>query len=206
MQKLDNKLKQAAQMYEKQFLRQMVKAMRNTVSHSEMTKPGMAENIFREQLDEKYVDGWMKTGGTGFSEVIYKDLVNKFFPQLQKSPKKMARPKSITDRFKGLKAPAALEQKNKQSFNLMLSPAKGKSYLQLPWQGKFEKQFELESGEKVAMFSHPFGLKSTFVFQGQMNPGLLDKNLSAGENFALLSPETQSMTWQVEKTDSLKAP
>ncbi|NQZ18831.1 MAG: hypothetical protein HRT44_06190 [Bdellovibrionales bacterium] len=56
------------------------------------------------------------------------------------------------------------------------------------------------------MFSHPFGLKSTFVFQGQMNPGLLDKNLSAGENFALLSPETQSMTWQVEKTDSLKAP
>ncbi|MCJ8278354.1 MAG: rod-binding protein, partial [Bdellovibrionales bacterium] len=101
MQKLDNKLKQAAQMYEKQFLRQMVKAMRNTVSHSEMTKPGMAENIFREQLDEKYVDGWMKTGGTGFSEVIYKDLVNKFFPQLQKSPKKMARPKSITDRFKG---------------------------------------------------------------------------------------------------------
>lgn len=88
LQKLDSKLKQASQMYEKQFLQEMVKAMRSSVNPS--TPPTFAESIYRGELDEQYVDKWVDTGGVGFADLIYQDLVNKYYPQLkpQAAPKK----------------------------------------------------------------------------------------------------------------------
>ncbi len=205
LKKLDNKLREASQMYEKQFLRQMVKAMRDSVSHSAMTKPGMAEGIYREQLDEKYVDNWIDTGGTGFGDMIYQELVDKFYPQLGAQKPKVIRPVDLTDRYQGISRSLTQASQKKHTFNIQLAPeASTKSYLQLPWQGKLEKQFDLENGQKVAMFSHPFGLKSTFVFKGQLEPGLLNKTLMDGENFAQLGPESQNMTWQIEDANSRK--
>ena len=207
MQKLDNKLRQASQMYEKQFLRQMVKAMRDSVSHSALTKPGMAEGIYREQLDEKYVDSWIGRGGTGFGDMIYKELVDKFYPGLGERKIKQLRPMNLSDRYQGISRSLTSSKEKKHTFNIELAPQeKSQSYLQLPWKGKLEKQFELEGGQQVAMFSHPFGLKSTFVFQGQVKPGLLNKTLLDGENFAQLGPESQNMTWQIEDTNSRKDP
>lgn len=205
IQKLDRQLQNASQMYEKHFLREMVKAMRNSVSHSKLTQPGMAERIYKDQLDDQYVDQWMDQGGTGFADMIYKELINKYYPQLgQKQPAKQIRPMNITDRFQGFTKPST-KTESTQSFHIQLAPAKGQSYLKLPWKGKFEGEVDLGNGQKAAMFSHPFGLKSTFVFQGQMKTGLLNKELSAGENFASLSPDLQSMTWQIQPTNSQKA-
>jgi flagellar protein FlgJ len=204
LQKLDSKLRQASQMYEKQFLREMVKAMRRSVDHSALTKPGMAENIYREQLDDQYVDDWVARGGTGFGDMVYQELVNKFYPQLGPRKVKKLRPINLSDRFQGVSRQLT-QSKNKQSFNIQLAAqAKTQSYLQIPWQGKLEKEFTLENGQKVALFSHPFDLKSTFVFQGQLEPGLLNKTLAPGENFARVGPESQSLTWQIEKEDSRK--
>lgn len=207
MQKLDKKLKQAANMYEKQFLRHMVRAMRKSVSHSQLTRPSMGEGIYREQLDEKYVDSWVQKGGVGFGDMIYNDLVEKFYPQLGPQKAKQLRSINLSDRFQGVSRSLTAQAENKQTFNIQLAPQNTtQSYLKLPWQGKLEKQFELNDGQKVAMFSHPFGLKSTFVFRGQLQPGLLNKTLMDGENFAQLSPDSQSMTWQVENADSRKDP
>ncbi len=207
MKKVDRQLKKAAKMYEEQFLRQMVKAMRKSVDHSAMTKPSFGERIYKEQLDDKYVQSWVQRGGTGFGDMVYKQLVEKFYPQLQRQAPKEIRPIDITDRYQGMKAVSPVEDKHKQVFNIELGPQKeSKSYLNLPWQGKFEKEFQMASGEKVAMFSHPFGLKSTFVFRGQLKPGLLNKTLSEGENFAALSPESESMIWQIQASDSRKGP
>ena len=203
MQKIDNKLRKAAQMYEEQFLRQMVKAMRKSVSHSALTKPNFGERIYREQLDDKYVSNWIKRGGTGFGDMIYNQLVDKFYPQLNQKSVKAIRPVNLSDRYQGISR--SITQKKKHTFNIQLGPQQSqKSYLQIPWQGKFEKSYTLESGEKVAMFSHPFGLMSTFVFQGQMEPGLLNKTLSEGENFAQLAAQEQNITWQISDADSRK--
>lgn len=203
MQKIDAKLKKAAKMYEEQFLRQMVRAMRKSVSHSAMTKPNFGERIYREQLDDKYVSGWIDRGGTGFGDMIYNQLVDKFYPQLKGAKPKVVRPVNLSDRYQGISK--SITQPKKHTFNIQLGPQKNeKSYLQLPWKGKFEKQFQLDSGEKVAMFSHPFGLKSTFVFRGQLEPGLLNKTLQEGENFAALNAEAQNMTWQITDADSRK--
>jgi Rod binding domain-containing protein len=205
--KLDQKLRKAADLYEEQFLRKMVQAMRNSVSHSQLTRPSMAENIFREKLDDQTVNNWVKQGGIGFGDMIYQDLVEKFYPQLGGRKPKQLRPVDISDRFQGISRSASSPQLEKHTFNLQLAPQKAsKSYLQVPWQGKLEKQFTLHNGDQVAMFSHPFGLKSTFVFRGQVQPGLLNKTLNEGEDFAQLSPQSQNMTWQIERINSRKDP
>lgn len=206
MQKLDRKMREASQMYEEQFLRHMVRAMRNSVDHAKMTAPSMAEGIYREQLDDEYVQSWVKQGGVGFGEMIYQDLAEKFYPQMgiRHKPKEI-RPMNLSDRFQGISRSLTEKAQKKHTFLLEMGPQKTeKSYLQLPWQGKLEKEFEMEDGQKVALFSHPSGLKSTFVFQGKMEPGLLNKTLSEGENFAQLSPESQNLTWQIEDANSRK--
>ncbi|MCB0377986.1 MAG: rod-binding protein [Bdellovibrionales bacterium] len=206
MKKLDDKLKHAAKLYEKQFLREMIKAMRNSVSHSDLMKPSMAENIYREQLDQEYVEAWGDRGGVGFADMVYNELVEKFYPQLGGAHKpKPMRPINLSDRYQGISRSLSHPKENKHVFHVQMGESAQKSYLNLPWQGKLEKQFDLENGQKVAMFSHPFGLTSTFVFKGQLQPGLLDKSLTAGSPFAEMAGNSQSITWQVQSMDSHKA-
>ena len=101
-QKVKATLKKASRMYEEQFLREMVRAMRKSVVHSKMTKPGFAENLYREQLDDKYVSSWVDRGGTGFGELIYDQLVDKFYPQLKAQKAKPIGPVDLTDRYPGI--------------------------------------------------------------------------------------------------------
>lgn len=193
-------------MYEEQFLRQMVAAMRKSVEHSKMTEPSFGERIYSEKLDDEYVKNWIDRGGTGFGDMVYKELVDKFFPQLsnEKRPEGI-RPVNLSDRYRGMSRSTSSPQEKKHTFNIMLAPQKNsESYLQVPWEGKLVKNFELASGEQVAMFEHPFGLESTFVFRGQVKPGLLNKSLTEGKNFAQLAPESQSLTWQIKDVDSRK--
>jgi len=211
-QQLKLKLKQAAELYEKQFLREMVKAMRKSVTHSAMTKPGMAEGIYREQLDEEYVESWVERGGTGFSDMVYQELVDKFFPHLQGKPTQAhkVRPVDVSDRFAGITQSKEEPQLGRHSFRLALAPRKNNesepSYLNLPWNSKFEKAFQLDSGEQVAQVSHPSGLNSTFVFKGQLKPGLLGQTLAGGESFAQLSFDAESVSWQIQDANSRKDP
>lgn len=78
----EKKLRDVAKMYEGQFLREMVKAMRGTVTDSGFIKENQAEKIFREQLDQEYTDKWVDRGGLGFQDIIYNQLVEKYGPQL----------------------------------------------------------------------------------------------------------------------------
>lgn len=207
MQKLDSKLKQAAELYEKQFLRQMVKAMRKSVSHSAMTKPGMAEGIYREQLDEKYVDNWVGGGGTGFAEMVYDELVTKFFPQLGSAKPKVVRPINLSDRFQGVSRSLTEGAIKKQTFNIQLQAQKPdqSGLLNVPWKAQFKKEFVMEDGKTAVELLHPdSGLRSKLVFTGQVKPGLLNKTLSQGESFAQLGPEAQSLTWQITGPNSRK--
>src|SRR4051812_7776266 len=64
------RLREAAKLYEEQFLGEMVKAMRKTVSESDFLKPGMGEKIYRDQLDQQYVENWADQGGIGLADLI----------------------------------------------------------------------------------------------------------------------------------------
>ena len=73
----DPRVMEAARMYENYFLNQMVRAMRSTVSFSELSKPSMAEGIFREKLDDEYVQQWSQRGGIGLADLIHDELMAK---------------------------------------------------------------------------------------------------------------------------------
>lgn len=73
----DPRVMDAARMYEKYFLNQMVKAMRGTVSYSDLQKPTMGEEIYRDQLDDQYVNSWTESGGIGLADMIHDELMGK---------------------------------------------------------------------------------------------------------------------------------
>ncbi len=68
----------AAKMYEQTFLNEMVKAMRNTVSKSDLIEENMAEKIFKDQLYDKHVETWTDHGGIGLADIIYEEVMEKY--------------------------------------------------------------------------------------------------------------------------------
>ncbi len=68
----------AAKMYEQTFLNEMVKAMRKTVSKSDLIEENMAEKIFKDQLYDKHVETWTERGGIGLADVIYDEVMEKY--------------------------------------------------------------------------------------------------------------------------------
>ncbi len=93
----NKKVDEVAKMYERQFLGEMFKAMRSTVNETD--KPSMAQNIYNSQRDEQYLDAWSEKGGIGFSNIIYDQIMERFFGQTQtgQAMKKQG-PVALTDR------------------------------------------------------------------------------------------------------------
>ncbi len=75
---LDQQLQKAAKMYEQQFLQEMMQAMRKTVV--ETNESSMAEKIYKDQLNDQYVEQWAENGGNGLADMIYKELKEKIIP------------------------------------------------------------------------------------------------------------------------------
>src|SRR5689334_1017490 len=78
---LDKKFREVSEMYEKQFLREMTKAMRSTIQESGLVKVNQGEKIFREQLDNEYVEKWGSSGGIGLADMIYDQLLFHYGPK-----------------------------------------------------------------------------------------------------------------------------
>jgi peptidoglycan hydrolase FlgJ len=100
----DKRVLDAAKMYEKYFLGQMMKAMRSTVAKSDLEKTSMGEGIYRDQLDDQYVDSWGERGGIGLADMIHDELVGKAeMAKMRRRAMKAARgkvrtPMALTDR------------------------------------------------------------------------------------------------------------
>lgn len=77
---LDEQLKKAAKMYEKQFLDEMMRAMRKTTTGVGITQPSMAEKIYTDELYDQYTEKWADGGGNGLADQIYKELKEKILP------------------------------------------------------------------------------------------------------------------------------
>lgn len=94
----ESALREVAQMYEKQFLRELVKSMRSAVSESDLIEKSPGRDIYREQLDAEYVESWGNQGGIGLQELIYNQLKEKF---LEKGPSSI--PKERMMKIEGLR-------------------------------------------------------------------------------------------------------
>lgn len=212
----DKKLKDVSQMYEKQFLREMLKAMRGTVHESGLIKTSQAEQIFREQLDGEYVDKWGEKGGIGLADLIHQQLVDRYGAKLGLSAP-IARPQgpiALGEKanFSGKPVPSAgAEAGNKTTFRFDrvavgeselrppgLGAGLGADGLKAPWSGLLLGSRQLGSDETLMELQHDNGLKSQLVFRGIAAPGLQGTPIQAGQTIGLLSPEANSFFWTLE--------
>jgi flagellar protein FlgJ len=200
----------AAKMYEKQFLREMVKAMRGTTTFGE--KPSMAEGIYRDELDDQYVEKWGDQGGIGLHDLIYNQVMERFFaskagqalkgsggtiPITDRDVSKVMRVKSGGEG--GIPGQVPLRVEVKPS-------ADGKpGKLMAPWDSEVVSNSRLEGGKTALTLAHGPGLRSTLVFQGtpsaDATPGM---RFEKGKAVGVLSPETHSFLWNLTRLQVAK--
>jgi flagellar protein FlgJ len=201
----DAKLKDVGKLYEKHFLREMVKAMRGTVSEGGFIKSSQGEKIFKDQLDQEYVEKWGDKGGIGLADLIHQQLIQKYGTQLGISSP-IAKPRGplpLDEKTTFLAQPFKPQVASQKKFNMEFlrdldSPSLGISSVRMPWEGKLMNSTRLGADEYMLDLAHDNGLKSQIVFKGQPLAGLRGQELQAGDRIGLLSPEARAFFWNVE--------
>lgn len=192
---LDEKFHEVADMYEKHFIREMMKQMRSTVQESGFIKQNNAEKIFRDQLDDQYADQWGKSGGIGLSSLIYDQLMQKYGERMGlKAP--VEKPQGPIDlnsksNFSGITRGAASNlntnlELGKSALDLGSEPmtfkfetdVQGKSQIKNPWAGTLLDKKYLEMDQLQYRIKHDNGLESLIMTRGtglgpdlQLSPG-----------------------------------
>lgn len=202
----DQKLKHVSELYEKQFLREMMKAMRSTVHESGFIKASQAEKIFSEQLDQEYVEKWGAKGGIGLADMIHNQLLDKYGAQLGIRPavQKPMGPIKLDEksnfRPKVTAAPANSELQ-KMSFEFFKEEgANGEpTELSMPWSGKLLGQYRLDQDENILHFEHDNGLQSSLSFRGVAKTLKPQTAIEAGEKLGVLNPEATKFVWSTQR-------
>lgn len=196
----EQKLREVSELYEKQFLREMVKAMRGTISESELTKPSHAEKIFREQLDQEYVEKWGDKGGIGLSDLIYQQLVDRMGPALglKSAPVKPVGPISIgqKDQIPEMKRDPIHSGQNQVQLKYNLDQDSDRQ-LKSPWAGSLLEAKQINPDEYVVKLKHDNGIQSQLVFKGTLDQEL-QPEIHAGQRIGLLSGDAKNLFWTLE--------
>jgi len=188
----DPRLLEAARMYEKQFLREMVKAMRSTVMESDFVEHSQGEKIFREQLDDQYVDQWGSTGGVGLADLIYQNIEERFGSSVKLPPRKnfklgpmpigpqTGRATAINPTSEGLEIKFRATSKEPNQGIGSKEPNQGidsKEPVTSPMgEGTLLAHGSINESERWAKIAHPNGLVSELKFKGDLNPELISNN------------------------------
>lgn len=203
----NQKVDEVAKLYEKQFLREMTKAMRGTTSLSG-EKTSMGEGIYREQLDEQYVDTWGENGGIGLSNLIYDQLMERYFSGPGKNLKDAGGLK-LTDRdvSRVARIPTSAGTASQVPLKIETKPSADgtPTKLQAPWNATVLSSARMDGKTSVTL-GHAGGLKSTLIFQGvagaDVEPG---KVLEKGSTVGILSPEVNSFFWNLNRPQETAA-
>ncbi|WP_413613039.1 rod-binding protein [Bdellovibrio sp. HCB-110] len=199
----DQKLRDVSDMYEKHFLREMMKAMRSTVHEGGFVQSNQAEKIFKEQLDDHYVEKWGERGGIGLSDMIYKQLLDKFGVMMGiKAP--VAKPQGPLpmDAKSEFRAQPFQHPGKKQAVSYRIDRADAvegaRESVKAPWDGVLLGKKSLADNQTMVEIEHDNGLKSQMVFKGGVSNVSTGQKLQAGDTLGFLSPEAKSLYWTVE--------
>lgn len=198
-QKIKNQFKEVSDLYEKQFLREMMKSMRTTVTDGGLIKKNQAEKIFSEQLDNEYVEKWGAKGGIGLSELIYNNMMERFGEKL------------------GLKEPVnkptgPLNLKENDTYHIKNSSGSNASQyflkdiktmdskpvgVQQPWSGYIAKKLQLAPDEYFLEINHTNGLTSQMHFKGNLLKLNENELIEQGQELGYLSPDANSFSVKI---------
>lgn len=200
----DKKFREVATLYEQQFIREMVKAMRSTVDPSGLVEQNFAEKIFREKLDDEYVQGWSQRGGVGLGDVIFNQLKERFGSRspdmppagpipLNKGPANLKSDgQDQAPQFHMIETP---QQPHSSQF-LFQGPSEGFE-VSSPWSGKVSQVFASDEGRQVIEIDHTNGLRSKLVFEGLTEGSLRGKEILSGEKLGISNGSSSTLSWKV---------
>lgn len=194
---LDSKFREVAEMYEKQFLREMTKAMRSTVQESGLVKVNQGEKIFREQLDNEYVEKWGDKGGIGLADMIYDQLLFRYGPKTPEGKPQGPLTLDHKSNFILNKVTAASGGGSSFEFKKISEDPNAQEKILSPWSGLLHKKLDLGPDEKFLEMWHDNGMKSRFAFKGTLENVQVGQKLQEGESLGYLSPETKNFFWNV---------
>lgn len=197
----DEKLKTVANMYEKHFLREMLRAMRGTVKESGFIPQNQAEKIFSEQLDGEYTEKWADRGGIGLSNMIYNQLLEKFGVQMGlRAPVQKPLGPLILDEKSKLNIQHRHSGANAIQYDFKeLSKEFGSKKISNPWAGVLLNQIALSPEEKSLLIKHDNGLQSQLTFKGATTELALGQRLRAGEYLGVVSPDSDALYWNLKQ-------
>jgi flagellar protein FlgJ len=197
LQKQDEQLKQAAKMYEQHFMREMVKAMRNSVPEGGLIEKSMGEKIFSEQLDNEYVQNWSNRGGIGLADMIYSNIKERYFP---KDPGQMQRPQGPLPLDKKNEIQWKAEPVNK-GIQFKSDSASAPQTITAPWSGTVGQVFTTPEGVSSVELKHDQGLVSRFVFAGDVNGLVEGAEVQSGSRIGAVSAGPAPwLQWHLERT------
>lgn len=201
----EQKLREVSDMYEKHFLREMMKAMRSTVKEGGFIQSNQAEKIFREQLDDQYVEKWGERGGIGLSNMIYDQLMNKFGVMMGiKAPvTKPVGPLAMDEKSNYTAKPFQHPGKKQAvSYKFDVPPNAGPpaspGSVSAPWDGVLLGKKNLADDQTMVEIEHDNGLRSQLVFKGGLSKVSTGEKLQAGDTLGFLSPEARALYWTIE--------
>lgn len=199
----DTKLREVSELYEKQFLREMVKAMRSTVDPGGLTEPSMAENIFKEKLDHEYVEKWGSTGGIGLADVIFNQLKDRFSGGPSMYPPAGPVPLEKGTIFKvdetkplGIPVVPSKDQDKGKDLTYQIKVDQSRE-VKSPWNGRVAQSFSGPDERQTVKLEHDNGLVSTLVFSGKSEALKSGDLVGAGQKLGQVSPDHGSLTWQL---------
>lgn len=207
------RLREAAKMYEQHFLNEMVKSMRKTIDHSQMTEPGMAEKIYTEQLDSQYVESWAGRGGVGLADMIYNQLQERFF-QNGGAPKPQGpfplNKGTILKIEESSTSPAPISTPNGRShspdvsflYEWEASASPSTREVLSPYSGRVLQAFRSEDHRQTLKLEHDHGLVSTVSFLGQTKDLAPGDRVEAGQVLGNLLPSAKGLTWRIGQVES----
>ncbi len=191
----NEKVDEVAKLYEKQFLREMVKAMRGS-GELGFEKPSMGEKIYKEQLDNEYVEAWGEQGGVGLQNVIYDQIMERYFDK-GSGIKTLGGMMKLTDKDNSHAVPLHTTQKSQMPLKIEVKENGSPTHIQLPWDAKFISQTKMLDGKTAVTLEHKAGFKSTFIFDGVFSAHAKNSEIKQGESIATLSPEIKSFFWNL---------
>lgn len=194
----DKKLKEVGELYEKHFLRELVKNMRSTVPKSGFIQESQAEKIFSEQLDEQYVEEWGKNGGIGLGSLIYKQLVDRFGEQMGITPAigKIRGPVALPPQNSSSVGFRSVSEPGGKSVKLMMKDLDGQERSVVsPWDGILSR-VDQDGENSVLTIEHDNGFKSELKFPGKYLQSVAGR-VTAGQTVGKWASAKSDLEWRV---------
>ena len=187
---LDQKLREVSKSYEKQFLREMVKAMRSSVQESDLIPKNMAERIYAEKMDEQYVENWGDHGGIGMAEIIYQDVKTKI---LGSAPEPRPLPKVMMPLPDKSDPPPVLKMQD-EGFH-MSAPAPEGASVRAPLPGIVRASYEDQGRNYVRLDHGAFGT-SLLSFTGWSSARAQGESVEAGQDLGRVVGADRTLHWK----------